>query len=263
MKTIRPVFAAIVQAGRTCARGLLDLVLPDVCCGCGGQLAQDNGLCPSCSLRLLALIATPYCPRCGASRGPHVPVSADGCNVCPQPMPRYDRIVRLGPYEPPLRPIIREMKFRRQEAMLRRMGELLAQALEGQCPDDDFDLVMPVPMHWRRRITRGGDHARSLGRCLARELQLPLGDELIRVRHTPQQAHLSRTVRLENIRGAFSVVRPRDLASAKILLVDDVSTTGATANEAARALLDAGASRVTLAVIAKAQPPRAYAQASV
>lgn len=263
MRAIRPAIAAITSAGRMCAQGFLDLVLPDVCCGCGGQLAGDNGLCPQCSLSLLTLIATPYCPRCGASAGPHVPVSADGCNVCPAPMPRYSRLVRLGPYEPPLRPIIREMKFRRQEAMLRRLGDLLAQALEGQCPDDDFDLVMPVPMHWVRRIARGGDHARGLGRCLARQLRLPLGDELVRIRHTPQQAHLSRSARLQNMRGAFDVIRPRGIASAKILLVDDVSTTGATANEAARTLLDAGASNVTLAVIAKAQPPRAYAAASI
>jgi ComF family protein len=263
MMTLRPVLAAITNAGRSCARGLVDLVLPDVCAGCGSRLAADNGLCPQCSMQLLALIATPYCPRCGASSGPNVPASADGCFVCPEPMPRYSRLVRLGPYQPPLRSVIRQMKFRRQEAMLRRLGELLARAIEGQCPGDEYDLVMPVPMHWRRRLARGGDHARSLARCIARPLDLPVGDELIRIRHTPQQAHLSRTARIENIRGAFEVLRPRDIAGARIILVDDVSTTGATANEAARTLLDAGASRVTLAVVAKAQAARAYARAEV
>ncbi len=85
-----------------------------------------------------------------------------------------------------------------------------------------------------------------------------LGDQLIRVRHTPPQVHLPRTRRIENVRGAFAVRTKRRIEGARVVLVDDVTTTGATANEAARTLLKAGASNVHLAVIAKAEPPRAY-----
>ena len=79
--------------------------------------------------------------------------------------------------------------------------------------------------------------------------------------HTPPQAHLPKTRRIENVRGAFSVSDPKVISGARVLLVDDVTTTGATANEAARALLAAGASQVVLAVIAKADPPKAYEHA--
>jgi len=150
--------------------------------------------------------------------------------------------------------------------MRRRLGEMLGQTVSaGISGDDDeggFDLVMPVAMHWRRRLVRGWDHARTLARAAARKLGLPVGNELHRVRNTPPQVHLPRSRRIENVRGAFSVT-PRGakaLDGAHILLVDDVTTTGATANEAARTLLRAGAARVVLAVIAKSEPPTAYTE---
>jgi ComF family protein len=144
--------------------------------------------------------------------------------------------------------------------MLRRLSTMLAAAVETRCEaDETLDLVMPVPMHWRRRLWRGYDHSRVLATALARELHLPLGYELVRIRHTPQQAHLPRTRRIENMRGAFAA-EGKALAGASVLLVDDITTTGATASEAARALLSAGAIRVTLAAVAKSEPRRAYSE---
>ena len=126
-------------------------------------------------------------------------------------------------------------------------------------PQARFDVVLPIPMHWLRRLGRGFDHARAIAAGLARELSLPLGRELVRIRNTPPQVNLSRTRRMENVRGAFAVRDRVAIAGAQVLLVDDVTTTGATASEAARALLDADAAGVTLAVLAKAEPPTAYA----
>ena len=99
-----------------------------------------------------------------------------------------------------------------------------------------------------------------LARAAAQPLGLPAGNELIRVRHTPPQVHLPRSRRIENVRGAFAVPHPGAIEAAAVLLVDDVTTTGATANEASRALLSAGASRVVLAVVSKTEPPTAYGQ---
>ena len=90
-------------------------------------------------------------------------------------------------------------------------------------------------------------------------LGLPVGDELVRVRNTPPQVNLSRTGRMANVRDAFAVRHAAGVRGANVVLTDDVTTTGATANEAARTLLRAGANDVTLAVLAKAEPPRAYA----
>ena len=239
-------------------RGAADLLLPSVCAGCGTEDAAEKLFCATCNVEVLSLVSLPYCPRCGATVGPNLPVREDGCWSCPDPLPRFARVVRLGPYTDPLRTAIRDLKYRRRETVLRELAAMLAQAVLSQCPEDRFDLVLPVPMHWRRRIGRGYDHSRALGRALSRRLGLPVGDELVRVRNTPPQVHLPRSRRIENVRGAFAVHRKSAITGANILLADDVTTTGATANEAARTLLKAGADKVTLTVVAKAESPRAY-----
>jgi ComF family protein len=259
-KVLWPALRGVGGPARRALAGLGDLFLPEVCGGCGCEIGSDQGLCQACHVRLLTLVAMNYCPRCGTSVGPGVPASDEGCTFCPVPMGRFSRVVRLGSYVDPIRQMLRELKYRRQEWMVRRLGEMLAAAARARCGGEAFDLVMPIPMHWRRRLWRGCDHSRLLAAALARELRLPLGHELTRIRHTPQQAHLSRKRRLENVRGSFQAAKKDTLAGASVLLVDDVTTTGATASEAARALLEAGASRVTLAVAAKAEPRRAYSE---
>ena len=252
--------AHALRAVRTGLGALLDLVLPTTCSACGGEDVSAGGLCDACNVKLLSLAALRYCPRCGATIGPNIPVRADGCSACPAPLPRFASVTRLGPYALPLRRVVQHLKYRRVETMCRRLGEMLANSLAARHEQGAFDLILPVPMHWRRRLARGCDHARALARALGRCLDLPVGDELIRVRHTPPQVHLPRTRRIENVRQAFAVARARDLAGTRILLVDDVTTTGATANEAARTVLRAGASSVHLAVVAKAESPRAYTE---
>ena len=239
---------------RKAAGFFCDLLLPRVCAACGvGDVAGDY-VCADCSARLLAVIARSYCHRCAVSTaGP----TGDSCPLCPTVLPRYARVVRLGSYEPPLSHLVRQFKYRRHEGLRRHMGGLLAQAVQARC-DEPFDLVLAIPAHWRRRFQRSYDHSRLLAASVARGLDLPLGDELVRVRDTPPQAHLPKTRRIENIRGAFAVTDPRSIAGARILLVDDVTTTGATANEAARMLLDHDATAVVLAAIAKADPPKAF-----
>jgi ComF family protein len=225
---------------------------------CSSEDICEGGLCESCNVKLLSLVARPYCHRCGSGLGDNVP-QATNCRGCPPTLPRFNSVVRLGPYAEPLRAVVRELKYHRQEALRRRLGQLLAAAVQARATEP-LDLVLSVPMHWRRRLARGYDHARILAQTLAAQLQLPLGNELIRVRHTPPQAHLPKTRRLENIRGAFAVEGEAAIKGASILLVDDVTTTGATADEASRTLLKAGATSVTLAVIAKAEPPSAYSE---
>jgi len=246
------------------AGALGDLIFPRTCAACESPDVSTGLLCTSCNIRLLSLVALSYCPRCGTTAGPYLPTGDDGCAGCPTTLPRFARVFRLGPYTDPLRSVIRELKYHRRDTMRRRLGHMLGQLVATATDDDETacQLVMPVPMHWRRRLVRGWDHARALSAAVARELHLPVGHELVRLRNTPQQARLPRSRRIENVRGAFAVRKAKALSGASILLVDDVTTTGATANEAARTLLQAGAARVTLAVVAKGEPPTAYAQAS-
>ena len=249
-----------LRAVRTGLGALVGLVWPTGCSACDGDDVSAGGLCDACNVKLLSLAALNYCPRCGATVGPNIPVRDDGCWSCPDPLPRFASVTRLGPYTFPLRRIVQGLKYHRVETLCRRLGDMLAGALQARRAESVVDLILPVPMHWRRRLARGCDHARALARAAGRRLDLPVGDQLIRVRHTPPQVHLPRTKRIENVRRAFAAGHPRELAGARILLVDDVTTTGATANEAARTLLRAGASSVHLAVVAKAEPPRAYAE---
>jgi ComF family protein len=253
---------AVWSAITTGASALGDLVLPRACAACESPNVSTGRLCASCNIRLLSLVSLSYCPRCGTTVGPHIPVSDAGCPGCPTTLPRFARVFRLGPYTNPLRGVIRELKYHKRLTMRKRLGQMLGQLVGAGTEDDETapQLVIPVAMHWRRRLVRGCDHARALARSVARELHLPVGNELIRLRNTPPQVHLPRSRRIENVRGAFTVRKANSLTGASVLLVDDVTTTGATANEAARMILQAGAARVTLAVVAKSEPPTAYAQ---
>jgi len=238
--------------------GASDLLFPRACGSCGSPEVSIDGMCASCGRELLSLVALPYCPRCGATIGPNIPIREDGCSACPSTLPRFRTVVRLGPYTHPLRSAIQHLKYHRREDLLERIGQLLTEAIAARIGTESLDVVMGVPMHWRRRLVRGYDHARIIARQIAKRLDLPLGDELIRIRHTPPQVRLPRSKRIQVIRGAFGVRSKATIQGARVLLVDDVTTTGATANEAAKTLLRAGASKVILAVICKAEPPTAY-----
>ncbi len=240
--------------------GVADLLLPHVCTACGRDVPTSEGLCASCSERLLTLVALPYCPRCGATVGPNIPVREDGCWACGHVLPRFAKVIRLGPYAHPLRGLVGRLKYHNRDAVAGRLGDMLAHAVESHCPDENFDVIVPVPMYWRRRLQRGYNHSAVLAGVLGRRLKIPVGEELRRTRNTPPQVRLSRTRRIENVKGAFVVKSKRYVAAARVLLIDDVTTTGATANESARTLLAAGASSVHLAVVSKAEPPRAYTQ---
>lgn len=250
----------LAEAVAAVTRNVADLLLPGHCAACGEDRDSTEGLCNRCNLDLLKLVTLPYCPRCGSTLGANIPRYEDGCPQCPNPLPRFSRVVRIGPYAQPLRAAIRDLKYLRQDLLRQRTGRLLAQAVRVECVDEGFDVALPIPAHWLRRLARGRDHSHQLAEVVAKPLGILIGDELVRVRHTPPQTRLSRTRRIENVRGAFGLASKTSLAGARVLLIDDVTTTGATANEAAKVLLAGGALRVTLAVAAKAESPTAYAE---
>ncbi len=241
-------------------RSVFHLLLPKVCVGCGCGHEVREGFCANCSRELLSLAALRYCPRCGVTVGSGIHADEDGCFECPSTMPRFRQLIRVSPYAAPLRQAIIRMKYRRASNIARYVSNLLAEAVGAHCDVASIDLILPVPMHWLRRLGRGWNHSAVLTDGVSDRLGIPLGDELIRVRNTPPQVRLPASKRASNVRGAFAVTSPAAVRGAHILLIDDVLTTGATANEAARTLLAAGASQVTVAVSAKAEPPTAYAR---
>jgi len=144
------------------------------------------------------------------------------------------------------------MKDGKGEGLSEMLGRIFREKKKEPLSLAKIDMVVPIPLHWRRRWTRGYNQSASLGREIAASLALGFAPRLlVRVRHTPQQVQPSASARKDNVRGAFRVKRNARLGGITVLLVDDVLTTGSTAGEAARTLREAGAKKVIVAVLAR------------
>ena len=230
---------------RRVARGLLHLLLPSCCLGCGEALFTPAplGLCPLCRGKLSLLKGS--CAVCSGPLDAFEPPPDYRCGFCREHPPAFDRLLALWTYRPPLDAVIQALKFRRLDYLGRHLARILAEEL----PLDGFDAVVPVPLHWHRRLTRGYNQAERIARPLAGSLGLPLLPALRRVRRTPPQTSLGKADRLANLQRAFRVRRA--VRGLRLLLVDDVATTGATLEAAASVLKRAGAAGVTAAVAAR------------
>jgi ComF family protein len=215
------------------------------CAGCGGLPAP---MCAGCATSLVELGTA--CRRCAQ------PLSDDAvCRRCLRtPLP-LDRIVAPWRFGGELASAIRRLKFTGATHVARTIAPLWAPVLAAAVGELDA-IVVPVPLHWRRRFARGYDHAWLLAIHACREAAIaPPVCALRRIRHAPPQSTLPAWQRRDNLRGAFAIRRrfaPR-VADRAIILVDDVVTTGSTLAAAARPLLDAGARSVTGVAIARAE----------
>ena len=233
-------------------RGLLHLLYPGACGVCARPLAPDTDhFCAGCRSALTS-DAEPTCPRCAATVGPFVNLPGT-CTHCHNSAFHFDAVLRLGTYEGLLREVVLRLKHASGEGLAELVGELWAAHAEPALRAAGTSVVVPVPLHWRRRWTRGYNQSEALGRALAGCLGLPCRPRfLVRVRNTPKQALQTAASRQANVRDAFRAPTRGALAGHSVLLVDDILTTGNTASEAARALRGAGAARVVVAVLARA-----------
>lgn len=231
-------------------RGVRQLIYPTVCARCDTLVpgAADD-FCPACAH---ALTADPHftCPRCTSTVGEHADVSA-GCPRCRDERFQFDSASRLGLYDGALRDAILAMKYRPGETLAECVGRLWARHHADRFRALGVRVVIPVPLHWWRRLRRGYNQAETLAAALARWLGVEHRPGwLRRVRPTASQVQLPESDRRTNVRGAFRAARGARLAGQTVLLVDDVLTTGSTASEAARALRQAGAGSIHVAVLA-------------
>lgn len=235
---------------RGVARALLHLLLPASCLGCGDPLfsAAPLGLCAPCRGKL-ARVGRSACGVCSGPLDAFEPPPGDRCGACRERPPAFDRLLALWTYRPPLDAVIQGLKFRRLDYLGRHLALALADGF-GEALDG-FDAIVPVPLHWRRRLARGYNQAERIASPLAARLGLPLVPALRRARRTPPQTSLGKAERLANLRQAFRVPRPGRVRGLRLLLVDDVATTGATLDMAAAALKRAGAGGVTAVVAAR------------
>jgi ComF family protein len=232
---------------------LLDLLLPVHCLDCETAMerpADSILFCPDCRSEL-APEAAPHCLRCGATRE----TTAATCVWCQGHRLQFDQVIHLGLYREKLRDVVLRMKRSMSESLSVSMGRLLLQARGETLREWHADLVVPVPMHWQRRFARGISSSDVLASCLAKGMGIPLCRALARKRNTKPQNELRARQRFRNVYGAFGLCSGYDLGGARVLLVDDVLTTGATASAAARVLKRAGAAAVAVAVAARAEGP--------
>lgn len=171
------------------------------------------------------------------------------CGLCRSGLRGFDAAYSFGAYERELRELIHLLKYTKVRTLARPLGKLL---LQGLPRDESFDVIVPVPLHWRRRIGRGFNQAQLLAREIARASGRPAVSALRRVKATAAQAGLTNSARRRNVTQAFACHRPSAVAQKRILLIDDVLTTGATAAACALALKRAGARRVAVLTVARA-----------
>ena len=195
------------------------------------------------------LVADYFCVCCRTPFLNDAPLDEFGrCGLCRRGVNGFDLAYSFGAYEDELRKLIHLFKYQKIKTLAKPLGELLVRSLP---LDQNFDIVTAMPLHWLRQLERGFNQAELLAAPLAKRLNVPLMATLKRVRSTPNQAGLTNAKRRANVAGAFRVNSRFDLSGKRVLLVDDVLTTGASAGAAAAVLKKAGAKHVTVLTLAR------------
>jgi len=234
---------------RRAARLALDLVLPPLCLVCRKPVGEPGALCPAC-WGAIRFIGPPLCDRCGLPFEHAQAVAL--CGECMAHPPAFTQARTVMRYDEASKPLI--LRFKNADRVhaapalarwiARAGGDVLARA----------ELIVPIPLHWRRLFRRRYNQSALIARALARQSGIAWSpDALARLRPTPSQGGLTARERRLNVRGAFAVPERRRalVAGKRVALIDDVLTTGATLDAAARALLRAGAASVDALAIAR------------
>lgn len=228
-----------MQALKQLTRRALSGLLPESCLLCGAD-SQDGLLCPDCITDLPALPAA-CCPQCAVET-----THGERCGACLKDAPHFNRTIAAFRYDFPVDRIIHALKYGHQLAVAGWLGRRLAERIIAE-----HQLVIPLPLHPDRLRERGFNQSAEIARVMGNCLNLTVDrSSLFRNRPTPRQADLPLKERHKNVRGAFEC--SIDLSGRKILLIDDVMTSGATVNECARILKIHGAADISVVVAARA-----------
>jgi ComF family protein len=238
------------KALRGAGRVVLDAALPPLCPACKKPVADDGGLCPDCWSQL-SFITPPYCERLGIpfayDPGPGVLSMQAIANP-----PAYERARAAVRYDDIARTLVHALKYGDRLDLAPTLGRWMVQA--GGALLADADALVPVPLHWRRLWARRFNQSAALAEVIAAQVKLPVAHAaLTRIKSTRQQVGLTASERADNVQGAFRV-RPEaraDVKDRRLVLVDDVLTSGATIDACARVLLRAGAAAVDVVVFAR------------
>jgi ComF family protein len=246
---VRGLLSTCRSAITSAARLALDVALPTLCVSCR-EPVDGAGVCSSCWAQL-SFIAPPYCPRLGIpfvyDPGPDL-LSMQAITA----PPAYQRARAAVRYDDTAKTLVHGLKYQDRTDLAPIMGRWMARA--GQDLLGDADVLVPVPLHWRRSWSRRFNQSGALAKIIAKQTRVPVaGDALRRVKPTQQQVGLTKSERALNVQGAFKVPPEKRAAIAgrHVVLVDDVLTSGSTVDACARALLRAKASQVDVLVFAR------------
>jgi ComF family protein len=236
-------------AWRDAAKLALDIALPTLCVACR-EPVDGEGVCSDCWAKL-SFIAPPFCPRLGIpfvyDPGPDM-LSMEAISN----PPAYARARAAVRYDDVARTLVHALKYQDRTDLAPTMGRWMARA--GRDLLDGADVLIPVPLHWRRAWHRRYNQSGALARVIERQSGVSVVSEALRrTRSTEQQIGLSRPQRASNVQGAFKVAPDRQalIAGRRVVLIDDVLTSGATVDACARALLRARAASVDVLVFAR------------
>lgn len=231
------------------AKLALDVALPTLCVACR-EPVDGEGVCAECWAKL-SFIAPPYCPRLGIpfvyDPGPDM-LSMEAISN----PPAYARARAAVRYDDVARTLVHALKYQDRTDLAPAMGRWMARA--GHELLGEAGVLVPVPLHWRRAWRRRYNQSGALARVIERQTGIKVAPEALRrIRPTEQQIGLSRTQRASNVQGAFKVAADRQflIAGRRVVLIDDVLTSGATVDACARALLRAKAASVDVLVFAR------------
>ncbi|HIJ81026.1 MAG TPA: ComF family protein [Desulfuromonadales bacterium] len=233
-------------------RAILDFLSPPLCHVCRAFIpdAGELHICPACREQLTPVI-TPLCSVCG------IPFDGSGqdhvCGACLTDRPHFDSARAPLLYEGSVRNLIHSFKYDRRTHLRRPLALLIIEHLGTFLNAGRFDMIIPVPLHRSRLRSRGFNQAILLGSLLAERLSLPMPVNLLdRIRKTEQQVDLTAAQRRQNVKGAFAVIVPERVREKRIILLDDVMTTGSTVDECALELKKSGSVGVSVVTIARA-----------
>lgn len=254
------------KAARALPSAAVDLLFPLSCASCGTELDPDAlgptrlPFCSDC-YDSFDLLAEPMCRRCAAplprfSKPAETPASShdkpSGCYRCRDHKLWFDSTIAAGLYEGRLSELLLRMKSVSGDSLSLAIAKLLCEVRREELERLEADVVVPIPLHWRRRLTHRTNSAAMIAEVVARQLRAPMANGLLRrTRATTPQSACTPPQRWKNVRRAFEVRASYHLNDAKVVLVDDILTTGATCSEAARTLRKAGAQSVAVVVVAR------------